>query len=74
MNYKKWSENEKEFILNNHEVMDDKALASKLSEISGNLISVQMVRRQRKRLNINKGRGRPSKKNKAVSYNMENNI
>lgn len=59
-NYKKWQPGELEFIQNNHS-MSDEALATKLSEISGQPVTRSMVRRQRRKLSIKKARGRPKK-------------
>lgn len=59
--YKKWTNAELDFINNNHAIMCDEALASKLSTISGQQISTAMVRRQRRKLSLKKSRGRPRK-------------
>lgn len=60
-NYKKWSNAELDFIQNNHNVLCDEALASKLSQMTGQNISTAMVRRQRRKLSLKKSRGRPKK-------------
>lgn len=64
--YKKWNDAEVDFIKNNHNLMPDETLASKLSQMIGQPISTSMVRRQRRKLALKKPRGRPSK-NKIVS-------
>ena len=66
-NYKKWTASETEFIKNNHQTLCDEALASKLSQMTGNNISTAMVRRQRRKLALKKSRGRPRKNGVAVA-------
>lgn len=67
-NYKKWTDSELVFVRENHERMNDLELSAKLSQITGQNISTAMVRRQRRKLNIKKQRGRPAKnKNNQVS-------
>lgn len=57
--YKKWSDAEIGFIKDNCDSMKDSDIAVYLSKITGdNTISVAMVRRQRRKLNIQKTRGR----------------
>lgn len=63
--YKKWTNEELDFIQNNHGILNDESLASKLSGITGQNISTAMVRRQRRKLALKKSRGRP-RKNKIV--------
>lgn len=60
-NYKKWTESELSFVRENHALMNDMELSAKLSQITGQNISTAMVRRQRRKLNIKKSRGRPKK-------------
>ena len=60
-NYKKWLDNELEFIKNNQDVLNDELLATKLSEMTGQTITRSMIRRQRRKLEIKKKRGRPRK-------------
>jgi hypothetical protein len=60
-NYKKWSNVELDFIQSNHGILCDEALASKLSQMTGQNISTAMVRRQRRKLSLKKSRGRPKK-------------
>lgn len=58
--YKKWSQTDIQFILDNQNMLD-KDVALKLSEISGQTITPSMVRRQRRKSGIAKKRGRPKK-------------
>lgn len=60
-NYKKWLQSELDFIANNQSLLNDEALAAKLSEMTGQNITKSMVRRQRRKLSIKKSRGRPRK-------------
>lgn len=60
-NYKKWLQNELDFISNNQELMNDETLAAKLSEMTGQNVTKSMIRRQRRKLQIKKSRGRPRK-------------
>ena len=59
--YKKWSDAEVQFVKDNLNLLADGVLASKLSEMTGETISQAMVRRQRRKLGVNKPRGRPRK-------------
>jgi predicted GTPase len=59
--YKKWTQAEKDFILNNAILMDDKSLAEKLSSITNENITISMVRRQRRKFGVAKTRGRKKK-------------
>jgi hypothetical protein len=59
--YKKWTESEIDFIKNNHASMPDEIIAAKLSEITNNAVTTAMVRRQRRKLQLKKSRGRPRK-------------
>lgn len=65
-NYKKWSESDLTFIRDNISILSDGELANKLSQITGQNISYGMIRRQRRKLGIQKSRGRRPK-NKIVS-------
>jgi hypothetical protein len=65
--YKKWTDSEIDYIRNNHSIICDEQLASKLSEITGQNVSTAMIRRQRRKLNLSKPRGRPSKNNFTAS-------
>ena len=60
-NYKKWTDAETDFIGNNHKNMCDESLAKELTVMTGQNITTAMVRRQRRKLNLKKGRGRPKK-------------
>jgi hypothetical protein len=60
-NYKKWTNNEIEFIKENHSILCDETLAARLSEITNAVISISMIRRQRRKLALKKPRGRPAK-------------
>lgn len=60
-NYKKWTENELNFVRDNHTTMNDLELSTKLSQMTGQNISTAMIRRQRRKLSIKKNRGRPKK-------------
>lgn len=73
--YKKWSTSEIEFIRDNHTLLNDDALASKLSQITGQNITTAMVRRQRRKLALKKARGRPPKIKKVSipTESVENN-
>lgn len=62
-NYKKWTNTEIEFISNNHSFMNDEGLAKELAQMTGQNITVAMVRRQRRKLSLKKSRGRPRKTN-----------
>lgn len=62
--YKKWRDEDIEFIKNNGPNMPDNIVAMTLSKITGYNISTDMVRAQRRKLKIVKNRGR-TKKNSA---------
>jgi len=66
--YKKWSDAEIGFVRDNIASLSDAELANKLSNMTGENITTGMVRRQRRKLNIVKSRGRP-KKVKDISLN-----
>lgn len=70
-NYKKWLQAELDFISNNKDILNDKILANKLSEMTGQNISSSMVRRQRRKLGMHKKRGRPKKRVSVENYNEE---
>lgn len=59
--YKKWTDAEIQFINDNLTLLSDEQLASKLSAMTGENISRGMVRRQRRKLGVQKQRGRPRK-------------
>jgi hypothetical protein len=57
--YKKWTREEIEFVANNSSSMKDEEIAAYLNKIDGTrVITVGMVRRQRRKLAIVKPRGR----------------
>jgi hypothetical protein len=60
--YKKWTIEEIDFIKNNHTIVSDTEMANKLSQILGQPITTSMIRRQRRKLDIVKSRGRPRRK------------
>lgn len=66
--YKKWTKEEMEFIGNNSANMKDEEIAAYLNKIDGSrVITVGMIRRQRRKLSISKPRGRrPSVKSDSV--------
>lgn len=70
--YKKWTDAELQFIRDNLSSLADKELASKLSAMTGENISQAMIRRQRRKLGVNKPRGRPRKVKVEVSLNNNN--
>lgn len=59
-NYKKWTQTDIQFIMDNQNMLD-KDVAVKLSQITGQNVTPSMVRRQRRKSGIAKKRGRPSK-------------
>lgn len=66
-NYKRWNEAELHYIRDNIGSFSDLELAKKLSEMTGETITYGMIRRQRRKIGINKPRGRRKK-------NVENNV
>lgn len=72
-NYKKWADSELEYIRNNHTLLSDENLAVSLSKITGENISTAMVRRQRRKLTLDKKRGRP-RKNIVVPQNNNESL
>jgi hypothetical protein len=63
--YKKWTEAEMQFIQDNLSIFSDQQLSAKLSSMTGENISCGMIRRQRRKMGVQKKRGRP-RKNKVV--------
>ena len=59
--YKKWTDAEIQFISDNLKVFSDKEIAIKLSNMTGENITFGMVRRQRRKIGVQKQRGRPRK-------------
>ena len=53
-----WKEHEKAFIIENAQTMKDKDIATNLTKISGRVVTIQAVRKQRQKLGITKARGR----------------
>jgi hypothetical protein len=72
-NYKKWTNAELDFLSKNHTLLNDAELAAKLSKMGGENVTTAMVRRQRRKLNIKKSRGRPPKI-KEVSQPVDENL
>ena len=68
--YKKWTDSEIEFIKNNHVSTPDEELAVKLSQITNHNITTAMIRRQRRKLKLQKPRGRPNKSIKLLPENV----
>jgi len=57
--YKKWTKEELEFVANNAKNMKDEEIAQYLNKTDGSrVITIGMVRRQRRKLDIVKPRGR----------------
>jgi hypothetical protein len=70
--YKKWTDAEVQFIKDNIALNSDQELASKLSSMTGENITYGMVRRQRRKLGVEKKRGR-RKKQGFVDINSQEN-
>lgn len=66
-NYKRWNDAELQYIRDNLSSFSDLELAQKLSTMTGENITYGMIRRQRRKLGVNKPRGRRKK-------NVENNV
>ena len=64
-NYKKWTNDETDYIKNYHSTISDEDLAKKLTQLSSQSVTTAMIRRQRRKLRLSKPRGRP-RKNKQV--------
>ena len=56
--YKKWNMSELQFIKDNEKHLKDEDIAAKLAKITGEKITADMIRAQRRKLNIKKRRGR----------------
>lgn len=71
-NYKKWTDVELSYIRENCNILKDQEIAMNLNKITNsNDITSSMVRRQRRKLNIVKTRGRRT--NKIIdSHNVSN--
>lgn len=61
MSYRKWGQVELDFIKDNFNVISDDEIAVRLSQITNSAITTPMVRRQRRKLGIQKPRGRQPK-------------
>jgi len=65
--YKKWTDAELDFIRNNQQLLSDDELALKLGQMTGETVTTAMIRRQRRKLGIQKSKGRrPKNRNKVV--------
>ena len=60
--YRKWQPEDIEFIEKNYIQMTDQNIAITLSKITGYNITVDMIRRQRRKLNLSRPKGRPTKR------------
>lgn len=69
--YKKWTDAELQFVRDNLNSLADKELANKLSTMTGENITQAMIRRQRRKLGVNKPRGRP-RKNVSLQIEQQN--
>lgn len=56
--YKKWNMSELQFIKDNEKHLKDEDIAAKLAKITSEKITADMIRAQRRKLNIKKRRGR----------------
>ena len=54
----KWTEKERQFIIDNAATMKDKDLAEKISQMAGRIVTLDAVRKVRQKLGIKKKRGR----------------
>ena len=61
-NYKKWTNDETDYIKNYHSTISDEDLAKKLTQLSSQSVTTSMIRRQRRKLLIVKKRGRLTNK------------
>lgn len=55
---KVWKDHEQQFIRDNAGRMKDRELAAKLTQITGRVVTIQAVRKQRQKMGIEKARGR----------------
>lgn len=72
--YKKWTDAELQFVKDNLNSLADKELANKLSTMTGENITQAMIRRQRRKLGVNKPRGRPRKVVNVVESTTVNSV
>ena len=70
--YKRWNQEELEFIKNNQKLLSDEELAAKLGQITGGNVTTAMIRRQRRKLGIQKQKGR-RKKNPSLVVSVGEN-
>jgi hypothetical protein len=54
----KWTDKERQFIIDNAATMKDKDLAERISEMAGRTVTLDAVRKVRQKLGIKKKRGR----------------
>ena len=66
-NYKRWSNAEKDFIRENCGTHSDKEIAKRMGEISGEKITSDMIRQQRRKMREIKKKGRPRKQQDTVN-------
>lgn len=66
-NYKKWTNDETDYIKSYHSTTPDEDLAQKLSALSSQTVTKSMIRRQRRKLHLSKPRGRPRKVNEGLA-------
>lgn len=59
--YHKWTENELQYLRDNHVTLSDEEIATNLSKILNTNITTAMIRRQRRKLTLKKNRGRRPK-------------
>lgn len=59
--YKRWNDAELQYIRDNLQNFSDLELAQKLSTMTGENVTYGMIRRQRRKLGVNKPRGRRKK-------------
>ena len=59
--YKRWNDNELQYIKDNIAGFSDDELAKKVSEMTGETVTYGMIRRQRRKLGVSKPRGRRKK-------------
>ena len=70
--YKKWNDAELQYIRDNLTSFSDQELSIKLSSMTGETITTSMIRRQRRKLGVNKPRGRRKKTVNNNSVSNEN--
>lgn len=55
---KKWKESEKQYVRDNCQVMKDREIAVRLTELAGRVVSIHAVRKLRQAMNLKKKPGR----------------